>query len=98
MKFSALQKFIVKKCFIQPKKILQRAVILDFYLGDSPAKESSRQKNITQSLERLIDRELLTGFGKRTPHKWFITGIKLTPKGLKIAKKIQGEQLKLKLK
>ena len=98
MKLSALQKFIVKKCFNQPKKILQRSLVLEFYKGDSVAKESSRQKNITQSLERLIDKELLIGFGKRTPHKWFITEVKLTAEGLKVAKKLFGEQMTLKLK
>lgn len=55
-------------------------------------------KIVTRSLERLIDRELLIGFGRRTPHKWFIGSIKLTAKGKKIAKKLLGEQLPLKLK
>lgn len=55
-----------------------------------------RARKILRSLERLIDKELLIGFGKRTSHKWFITEVKLTAKGLKIAKKLLGEQMRLK--
>lgn len=50
---------------------------------------------ITKSLERLIDKELLIGCGVRTPHKWYIKEIKLTPKGRKETKKYLGEQQKL---
>jgi hypothetical protein len=56
-----------------------------------------RTKVITQSVESLIDREFMTGYGVRTPHKWFIKEVSLTDKGKKVARKLQGEQMRLPL-
>ena len=61
-------------------------------------KPEDQQNIITKSLERLIDKELLIGYGRRTPHKWFIEEIKLTRKGKKLAKKLLGEQQVLPFK
>ncbi|MFH1610618.1 MAG: hypothetical protein ABIA91_01895 [Patescibacteria group bacterium] len=58
----------------------------------------NKTKIITKSIERLIDKELLVGFGERTKYKWFIKDIKITKFGKKEAKKLLGEQLKLKFK
>jgi len=55
-------------------------------------KDKDIQNTITKSLERLIDKELLIGYGRRTPHKWYINDIKLTTSGRKLAKKLLGEQ------
>jgi len=47
----------------------------------------------------LIDRELLIGYGKRTPHKWFVTHVRLTRLGVKKAVEIlEQKQIKLPLK
>lgn len=54
-----------------------------------------RTNIITQSIERLINKELLTGYGMRTPHKWFIREISLTTRGKRAAKQLLGEQKKL---
>ena len=56
------------------------------------------QNIITKSIERLIDKELLTGYGRRTPHMWFIDEISLTGKGKKTARKCFGEQQTLPFK
>ena len=55
-------------------------------------------KIITQSIERLISKELMIGYGVRTPHKWFIREITLTSKGKIEAKKLLGEQKSLPFK
>lgn len=68
---------------------------MQFYGGE---KSKDAVNIITKSIERLIDREMLTGYGVRTPHKWFLKEIKLTPKGRKMAKKLLGEQQTLPLK
>ncbi len=47
---------------------------------------------ITKSIERLIDKELMVGYGVRTPHKWYIHEVKLTVKGKKEARRLQGQQ------
>ena len=56
-----------------------------------------RTKIITSSIESLIDRELMTGYGVRTAHKWFIREVSLTDKGRRVARKLQGEQMRLPL-
>lgn len=98
MRLSNLQKYILRQCYNMRGYRINREVLLDFYQKDAKSKKELRTKIITQSIESLIDREFLVGYGLRTPHKWFITEIKLTEKGLKITKKLVGEQLKLPLK
>jgi len=98
MRLSKLQQYILKACFNVKGYRISREVLLDFYNETAKSKKELRAKNITQSIESLIDRELLVGYGLRTPHKWFITEIKLTELGLKKTKKLIGEQLALPLK
>ena len=55
-------------------------------------------KIITQSIERLIDKELMVGFGERTSHKWYIKEIKITAFGRRQTKKFLGEQMSFNFK
>ncbi len=97
MRLSPLQKYILGQCYRQGGRI-NRTKLSDFYQKqEKSAVGSSKIKIITQSLERLIDREQLIGLGVRTPHKWYIKEIKLTPRGRKTAKKLLGEQQLLPL-
>jgi hypothetical protein len=98
MRLSHLQKFILKKCYNRKGYKLNRKVLLSFYDKDAKAKKELHAKIITGSIESLIDKELLIGYGVRTPHKWFIREIKLTDKGIRAVRKLLGEQLKLTLK
>lgn len=86
-----------------------RGKILRFYdkqksLSSSPFKKGrvpkmeDRVKIVTKSLERLIDKGFLIGYGVRTPKKWFIKEIKLTAIGRKVAKSLQGKQASLPFK
>ena len=54
--------------------------------------------SIASRYESLIDKELMIGYGVRTPHRWFIKEIKLTDKGIKLTRKLFGEQLSLPIK
>ncbi len=58
-------------------------------------RKRTQQDAVTKSLERLIDKGLLIGYGRRTPKKWFIDEVILTPKGRKETKKLLGKQQKL---
>lgn len=98
MRFSHLQKYILKKCYQGRGKINREGLKIFYQTQKKVPAEEKRVKIITQSLERLIDREQLIGYGMRTPHKWFIKEIKLTPKGRRTAKKLMGEQQQLPLK
>ncbi len=99
MKLSDLQKYILKKTLVYSKTKLARSVFVDFYKKKKsvPAKEM-QVKIITQSLERLIEKGLIIGYGHKTPEKYFITDIKLTLQGKKIAKSLFGKQIKLPFK
>ena len=99
MRLSHLQKFIILQCLESRTDRISRTRLNRFYdkIKKAP-KQEFQTKIITKSIERLINRELLIGFGQRTKYKWFIKDIKLTRKGKKQAKKLLGEQLELKFK
>ncbi len=98
MRLSKLQKYILKKCYNQKDYFLDREILLEFYEKRETPKRNLQVKIITQSIESLIDKELMVGYGARTPHKWFIKEIKLSDKGIRLTKKLFGEQLKLPIK
>lgn len=99
MRLSFLQKFILLACLDRGGKI-ERNLFRQFYNKQiKKAKKNYQESIITKSLEHLIDRELMIGYGKRTPHKWFITHVKLTKKGAKVSQiLLEEKQIKLPLK
>jgi len=91
MKLSALQKFILIESYGQKK--VDRKLFNKFYLNKKSApKGLAAVKIITKSLERLIDRGLIVGFGELTKHKWYISEVRLTTVGQRQTKKLMGEQ------
>src|SRR3989344_363735 len=99
MRLSPLQKYILWTVYESGNKPYNRKRFLEFYKRN-PSKVTERAgvKIITQSIENLIDRELMTGYGVHTPHKWFIREVKLNPKGKKIAQTLHEKQQVLPLK
>lgn len=94
MTLSALQRFILRECYQYPKAVVPRQPFVTFYTKTS---QQASSDNITVSLERLIDRGFLIGFGRRTPKKWFIETVKLTPLGRRTARSTYGKQQQLPL-
>jgi hypothetical protein len=81
------------------KDKFSRGKILHFYDKQKRLPKLEDRVNIvTKSLERLIDKGFLVGYGVRTPKKWFIKEIKLTVAGRKMAKSLQGKQAPLPFK
>jgi len=98
MKLSHLQKYILLSGYGEKGKF-NRNKLLKFYdKQKKKPKIEDRVNVITKSLERLIDKELLIGYGTKTPHKWFVKEIKLTASGKRMAKRLRGEQQQLPLK
>ncbi len=98
MRLSQLQKYIILVVSGE-RGAFKRESLRAFYKKQkNKPNKNDQQSIITKSLERLIDKELLVGYGRRTPKKWFIDEIRLTKKGLVIAKKLQGEQQMLPLR
>ncbi|TAN32631.1 hypothetical protein EPN28_03865 [Patescibacteria group bacterium] len=78
--FSSLQRNILRECCGAPKGALRaKGAKVDRKVFD----KLRPVKIVTKSLERLIDRGDLVGYGVRTPKKWFIKEVKATRQGLK---------------
>lgn len=96
---SKLQKYILITAYLNRGKKMSRKGFEKFYYSyKNKPKREDIQNIITKSSERLIDKEMLVGYGRRTPHKWFIDEISLTAKGKRTAKKMLGEQQQLPFK
>ncbi len=97
MKLSQLQKFILRTS-VNGKSRTKRAVLLKYYdKFGKDVKTIDRPGILTKSIERLIDKGLMIGYGRRTPEKWFIDEVALTVKGVREAKKLFGQQQTLPL-
>ncbi len=92
MRLSPLQKYILRTCYSRSPKVSR----LDFARFYESHKQKPKKDDIvniiTKSLESLIDKELMVGYGVRTPHKWYIKEVRLLPKGRRLARKLLGEQ------
>ena len=107
MRLSTLQKFILTECYSRKGRV-KKNILLGFYdkrrydLCNSRDRISGIEQLlpsakdqvdiITKSVESLIDKGLMVGYGVRTPKKWYIEEIRLMPKGRKIARRLLGEQ------
>lgn len=97
MKLSQLQKYILLNS-VGLKGKLKRSQLLKFYEKQkSPPKKADQQGIVTKSLERLIEKGLMIGYGRRTPEKWFIEEVRLTGQGQREARKLFGQQQVLPL-
>lgn len=96
MRLSSLQRYILNNCFGVRGKV-GRVVFGTFY-EDKKVRPKDTTDAITKTLERLIDKGLMVGYGVRTPKKWYIKEVRLTPLGRKVTKRLLGEQQRLPLK
>ena len=98
MKLSKLLKYILKTCFFDSRIKIPRTIFINFYGKRKKPSKNIRTKIISKSIERLIDKGLIIGFGEKTQFKLYINQIKLTPKGRNISRKLLGEQAKIPFK
>ena len=96
MRLSPLQRYILRESYQRRHLRIARKSFGDFYTKHTPPQ--SVQDSVTKSLERLIDKGLMIGFGRRTPEKWFIEEVRLTVSGRRLAKQALGVQQRLPLK
>jgi len=85
MKLSSLQKYILKQCYNNTGFKIGKNVIENFY-SSKAIKAKSMVGDITKSVERMIVKELVVGFGTKTAKKWYIREVMLTPKGKHLAR------------
>lgn len=99
MRLSPLQKYLLRACYTAPPKVVGRGGFSRFYDSQKVRPKAGDTVNIiTKSLESLIDKGLMVGYGVRTTQKWYIKEVKLTPVGRKAARKLLGEQQVLPFK
>lgn len=91
MPLSRLQRYILSQLYGSRTSRFPRQQLNEFY-RQAPTRPKDVEGVLTKSLERLIDKELLVGYGRRTPHMWFIEELRLTAKGRKVARRLLGEQ------
>lgn len=96
MGFSTLQKAILRQCYPLTGRV--ERVRFHGLRGAGATRAHDVGDAVTKALERLIDRGFLVGYGVRTKEKWFIKGVRLTPEGRRVARKVAGEQQRLPLR
>ena len=95
MRLSRLQKYILIKCYEAKKKAEWQNTFFQFYTPEQLAEnKKSIQDILHKSLESLTVDDLIVSFGHKTAHKWFISKIKLTANGMKMAKNILADRQK----
>ncbi len=89
MRLSSLQRYILLACYDAKGQRREHRGLKQFYENEKERpSEKDAQDAVTRSLERLIDKELLIGYGVRTSHKWYLKEIRLTPKGRKVVREL----------
>ncbi len=89
MYLSKLQQYILLELYFSRRKKYPKNDLKSYYQRQNKKlKEKNKQSIITRSIERLIKKGLLVGYGERTPEKWYIQEIKLTKKGKEVVKEL----------
>lgn len=92
MALSKLQRYILLNVWQSTRTKVARQIFYKFYGTKKSPPLSLQTKIITKSIERLIDRGLLIGYGTKTQYKLFIEQVQLTSQGKKIARLSFGKQ------
>lgn len=95
---SRLQQYILDECALRGGGLGRRLLDANYEASRSRASEENYKKIITQSIERLIERGLLVGYGRKTREKLFIDKIRLTAVGRRVLENLRRrKQLRLPL-
>lgn len=96
---SRLQQYILEECVLRGGGISRRLLDSNYEDSRSRSREDNYKKIITQSIERLIERGFLVGYGRKTREKLFIDKIRLTAAGRRVLENLRRrKQLRLPIK
>ena len=99
MQLSDLQRYILTQALAANRATVRKEVLLRFYGARSKRlRPKDEISDLTRSVERLIDRGLVIGYGSKTAQRWFVTEVRLTPAGRRLARELLGTQQRLPLK
>lgn len=96
MALSELQRYILRMAYRYPRVRVPRQALTEFRRRGKTVRHPAEV--LSHSIERLIDRGLVIGFGHRTQDKWFVESIRLTAAGRRQARAILSAQASLPLK
>lgn len=96
MALSALQRAVLRAAYRAARGRVPRAALSEALRRSKSVDYSA--EILSRSIDRLIDRGLLVGYGHRTQDKWFIEAVRLTPAGRHQARFILKAQASLPLK
>ncbi|MDD3284583.1 MAG: hypothetical protein PHZ07_03250 [Patescibacteria group bacterium] len=96
-KLSSLQKYILKISFNCKDRYINKNIFFKFYENKKNIPKDI-ENIIIKSLNRLIDRDLIIAYCKKTKEKIFIEKVILTNHGKKLAKQLLGIQEHLPIK
>jgi hypothetical protein len=91
---SSLQQYILKACVRKGGKVPVE-LFVSFYGAEATEDPEGCRKAIRKSIDRLIAREFLTGYGSKTTRKLYLKEVRLTPKGRKASSELMPKQLAL---
>ena len=100
MRLSKLQKFIILKCFENKGGGEQKTEFYKYYSAKkAKEKRVAIQVAIQNSIDSLVEKDLIVAYGHKTAKKWTVNRVKLTSKGKKLARElILSNQKKLPIK
>lgn len=81
MLLSKLQQYILEECLNRGGQCQRHIFDINCAIKHSHAQSENYKKIVTQSIERLIERGMVVGYGLKTREKLFIEKVKLTPTG-----------------
>lgn len=100
MRLSKLQKYVLTSFLLNKTSVKLKSDFYNFYSADFFKKhKKALMDSVHKSLDNLVAKDLLIAFGRKTAAKWFITKVKITPPGKKLAFEIiKNRQRKLPIK
>ncbi len=96
MRLSTLQKQLVLLCLDRAGKCGRQVLDSVYERDHTSASRKTAQNVVTSALENLIDKGFMVGEAVRTPKKWYIKAVRLSPLGRKLARELRGKQLRMK--
>jgi hypothetical protein len=91
---SELQKNILETCLDNGGSCLRLEIENKAGIESSKAQKENIKNIINRSIERLIERGYLVGYGSKTKEKLFITSVRITSFGLKYVKYMRKQSQK----
>ena len=94
MRLSKLQKFILQRSLESRNSNLKKSDFFRFYGKSDRGSMVAIQSSVQESLDNLVEKNLLVAYGHHTAQKWHIEYVRLTPFGKKTAREIMKNRQK----